>query len=426
MIFVANDQSSASLDDLTYWRVLTDAGEIAAFIASGYADLGTASLFNATTLPTANDLCFVGGIIGTLYGGDGLTCASLTIAAIAGIAYTFEGAISEILDLSLTGNLVLGRSESFLPMLDNATGSVTGDVVCYYPATPSSLLYSGSLTTYDEPVPRTLYFGAAPSTLDDLENWYVDEGLTSLADSLPTEVDTCHLYINGYGNTNIIYGSLTCAVLHTYGEVYLPDEWSGYTITAAEVYVHASPANINGYLSGGVLFGYAGSTITSTDASTTIAINASYSSISMSGLGSTCISVCTDCTLSGDYSYFDYNAYNNVYASGEGCSINGTVSNEVVLSGSSSWFSGTCTYLTASGYACKADYGCNTTYTTLSGELSYAEYGSSCHSTLYLTGVNSYLASGANVFGDVYYDPNVTADPSGSGAYITGTIYTIS
>ncbi len=35
------------------------------------------------------------------------------------------------------------------------------------------------------------------------------------------------------------------------------------------------------------------------------------------------------------------------------------------------------------------------------------------------------LSSFAYVYRDVYYDPNVTTDPSSSGAYIAGTVYQI-
>ncbi len=410
MVFVADSESSAYLDDLSYWRVVPSS-EVAAFESSNFSDLVTVSLIPASSLPTANDICFVGGTFGTLYGGSGIVCASLTVATIEGVAATTEGAISSVLDLDITGNLIIGRSGAFLPMFDSMTGFVTGNVTLYYPATLFDLGYSGSYTILDEPTPRTLFHDASTSDLSILSAWFEDGSYTVPATALPISIDNCYMGIGDYSN---VAGNLVCNTLETYTTF----------ITGVYGEVHAQTINVNGDFVSFYATGLLGS-INITGEGTECSSVDPYSNVNLLGASSSFTGECISCFLSGNFTTFAGTANYVSVSGGSDSVVAGTVNGAVDISGSSSSLAGACGVLTIYGNYGKADYGSTTTGTNLYGESSYAEYGSTCNGPMYLFGANSYLASGANIYGDVYYDPNVTSDPSTSGANITGTIYTI-
>jgi len=425
MVFVADNESSAYLDDLSFWRVIQNS-DVAGFIASGYSDLSTASLFAAVELPTSNDICFVGGYVGTLYGSgsipefSGLTCASLTIALIAGIAATQGGAIVEILALDVRGNLILGRSGEFLPMSDYISGYVNGDVTCYYPATQSDLFYSGTLYVFDAPVPRSLYHSAAGSQLDNLSYWYEDQAFTIPATALPTTIDTCYLAPAGYGSTDLT-GALTCSTLYTYGTVYFYT--GGAPITAIDIYVNSTVDNNAAYLVGGDFPETA--TITSSNYGAFIGINAPYATVTLNGEDSTYASACNSCILAGTACSFTGVA-NLVTATGESASVSGMVYGNVYLYGIYSNFAGSCESVYISSENSYMNYGGAANFVFLEGINTYMSYGTSCNIDLYMTGANSSIGYGVSIYGNVYYDPSTTTDPTDSGAYIVGSVIQIS
>jgi hypothetical protein len=276
-----------------------------------------------------------------------------------------------------------------------------------------SIHVTGSVFEFDQPSPRTLYHNGIDTDLSSLYGWYDDAAFTTPASSLPTSIDYCIMASGGsYGSYLAVTGILTCETLDIFTSFALD---SSASINAVTVNVHGMYSTFYATGSMGVINAVdEGVLINSVDGNSTVNLNG-YAS-SFGGEALYCYMNGADCYYSG--------ATSQVYVNGTGAYISGIVNGNVESAGHGTVFQGSCYTLYLSGEASRADYGCFTTGTYLMGEWCYAEYGSNCYGNMYLTGANCYLASGANIFGDVYYDSSL-ADPSLSGAYITGNIYVI-